>query len=263
MNARSATANWADGPICRTCYDRATRDRGRCPGCGTERLLPGRDAAGTAICRDCAGTSRDFFCDRCGFERLLLGGRLCERCPLSDQLTALLDDGTGRIHPQVVPLHQLLVSLDRPQSRLIWLRNPPVPALLRGLATGTVPLTHDAIQALSNWRTAAYLRDLLMDSGVLPHLDRRLLLYERWLAQRIAATADTEHARMLQHFAAWHQLRKLRAKAARSPLGTSTTQESRQQITQAGAFLVWLAARQHVTLESCTQADLDAWHAEK
>jgi hypothetical protein len=26
--------------------------------------------------------------------------------------------------------------------------------------------------------------------------------------------------------------------------------------------LVWLAAR-HVTLESCTQADLDAWHAEK
>ncbi|WP_073814665.1 hypothetical protein [Streptomyces sp. CB02261] len=50
-------------------------------------------------------------------------------------------------------------------------------------------------------------------------------------------------------------------KAAKSPLGTSTTQESHQQITQAGAFLVWLAAR-HVTLEFCTQTDLDAWHAE-
>ncbi|MFE0732097.1 hypothetical protein ACFW2X_28380 [Streptomyces antibioticus] len=256
------SANWSDGPICRTCYERATRDRGRCPGCGTERLLPGRDAAGTAICRDCAGISRDFFCDRCGFEGLLLGGRLCERCTLSDRLTALLDDGTGRIHPQLIPLHQLLVSLDRPKSRLIWLRNPQVPALLRDLATGTVPLTHDAIQALPNWRTAAYLRDLLMDSGVLPHLDRRLLLFERWLAQRIATTTDTEHARMLEHFATWHQLRKLRAKAARSPLGTSTMQEFRQQITQAGAFLVWLAAR-HVTLESCTQTDLDAWHAEK
>lgn len=128
-----------------------------------------------------------------------------------------------------------------------------------------MPLTHDAIQGLPNWRTAAYLRDLLMDSGVLPHLDRRLLLFERWLAQRIATTTDTEHARILQHFATWHQLRKLRklrAKAARSPLGTSTTQESRQQITQAGAFLVWLAAR-HVTLDACTQTDLDAWHAEK
>ncbi|MFF3734624.1 hypothetical protein ACFYXM_31120 [Streptomyces sp. NPDC002476] len=252
------SANWSDGPICRTCYERATRDRGRCPDCGTERLLPGRDAAGTAVCRDCAGISRDFFCDCCGFEGLLLGGRLCERCTLSDQLTA----GTGRIYPQLIPLHQLLVSLDRPKSRLIWLRNPQVPALLRDLATGTVPLTHDAIQALPNWRTAAYLRDLLMDSGVLPHLDRRLLLFERWLAQRIAATEDIEHARILQHFATWHQLRKLRAKAAKSPLGTSTTQESRQQITQAGAFLVWLSAR-HVTLDSCTQTDLDAWHAEK
>ncbi|WP_239064878.1 site-specific integrase [Streptomyces sp. S4.7] len=218
--------------------------------------------AGTAICRDCAGISRDFFCDRCGFEGLLLGGRLCERCTLSDQLTALLDDGTGCIHPQLIPLHQLLVSLDRPKSRLIWLRNRQVPALLRDLATGTVPLTHDAIQALPNWRTAAYLRDLLMDSGVLPHLDRRLLLFERWLAQRIATTADTEHARILQHFATWHQLRKLRAKAAKGPLGTSTTQECRQQITQAGAFLVWLAAR-HVALSACTQTDLDAWHAEK
>ncbi|MEV5011360.1 MULTISPECIES: hypothetical protein [unclassified Streptomyces] len=67
---------------------------------------------------------------------------------------------------------------------------------------------------------------------------------------------------MLQHFATWHQLRKLRAKAAKSPLGTSTTQECRQQITQAGAFLVWLAARD-VALSACTQADLDAWHAEK
>lgn len=173
-----------------------------------------------------------------------------------------MDDGTGRVHPQLVALHQLLVSLDRPKSRLIWLRNPQVPALLRDLATGSVPLTHDAIQALPNWRTAAYLRDLLMESGVLPSFDRRLLLFKRWLAQRIAATEDTEHARFFQHFATWHQLRKLRAKAAKSPLGTSTTQECRQQITQAGVFLVWLAARD-VALSACTQADLDAWHAEK
>jgi hypothetical protein len=149
---------------------------GALPGCKPERLLPGRDAAGTAICWDCASISRDFFCDRCGFEGLLLGGRLCEHCTLSDRLTVLLDDGTGRIHPRLVALHQLLVSLDRPKSRLIWLCNPQGPALLRDFATGTVPFTHDAIQALPNWRTAAYLRDLLMDSGVLPHLDRRLLL---------------------------------------------------------------------------------------
>ncbi|MEU9318253.1 hypothetical protein [Streptomyces sp. NPDC048295] len=162
----------------------------------------------------------------------------------------------------MIPLHQLLVNLDRPKSRLIWLRNPQVPVLPRDLATGKVPLTHEAIQALPNWRTAAYLRDLLMDSGVLPHIDRRLLLFERCLAQRLAATVDAEHARLLQHFSTWHQLRKLRAKAAKGPLGTGTTQECRQQTTQAGAFPIWLAARD-VTLDACTQTDLDAWHTEK
>jgi hypothetical protein len=71
------------------------RVRGRCPACDTDRLLPGRNACGAAICRDCAGISRDFFCDRCGFEGMLLGGRLCERCTLADKLTTLLDEGTG------------------------------------------------------------------------------------------------------------------------------------------------------------------------
>lgn len=65
----SKSAEWLDGPICRTCYDHAMRVRGRCPRYRADRLLPGRDAAGTPICRDCAGTVRDFFCDRCGFDR--------------------------------------------------------------------------------------------------------------------------------------------------------------------------------------------------
>lgn len=34
------------------------------------------------------------------------------------------------------------------------------------------------------------------------------------------------------------------------------------QTTQAGAFLVWLTACD-IAVSACTQADLDAWHAEK
>ncbi|WP_436849691.1 helix-turn-helix domain-containing protein [Streptomyces avermitilis] len=82
----SKSAEWSDGPIFRTCYERAMRDRGRCPCCDTDRLLPGRDTDGTPTCRDCAGIVGDFFCDRCGFEGLLLGGRLCEHCALADTL---------------------------------------------------------------------------------------------------------------------------------------------------------------------------------
>lgn len=255
------SAEWPDGPICRTCYEKAMWVRGHCPGCGADRLLPGRDPDGAPICRDCAGISRNFFCDRCGFEGMLLGRRLCERCTLADRLADLLDDGTGQVHPRLAPLVDLLLALDRPKSRLIWLRRPNVVHLLQGLATGRVPLSHQGLQQQEHWRTAAHLRDLLMESNVLPRADRRLLLYERWLAERLEAVEDPARHQLLHRFATWHQLRRLRAKAEAGPLGRSPTHEARQQITQGDAFLTWLAAHNR-TLGQCRQADLDAWHAD-
>jgi hypothetical protein len=71
----SKAANWG-GAICRTCYAKALQTRGCCAGCGVDRLLPGRRDDTTPICRDCAGITRDFFCDRCGFEGHLHTGRL-------------------------------------------------------------------------------------------------------------------------------------------------------------------------------------------
>ncbi|MEU6900316.1 hypothetical protein [Streptomyces virginiae] len=258
----SKSAEWSDGPICRTCYERAMRVRGSCPRCGTDRLLPGRDTDGTPICRDCASIARDFFCDRCGFEGLLLGGRLCERCTLSDTLSRLLDNGTGHVAPPLQPLVTILLEMDQPKSRLIWLRNPNVVRLLHGLAAGGIPLTHDGLHQETPWRTVAHLRDLLMDSGVLPRVDRQLMLYQRWLTERLGVIEDPEHCRLLQHFATWHQMRRLRSKAEKGPLGRSQTGQAKQEITQAGTFLSWLADRGR-PLEHCQQADVDAWHTEK
>ncbi|MFF2411419.1 hypothetical protein [Streptomyces sp. NPDC058092] len=238
------------------------RIRGRCPGCGTDRLLPGRDTDGTTICRDCAGITRDFFCDRCRFEGLLLGGRLCERCTLAETLARLLDNGTGHTAPPLLPLVTALLETDRPKSRLIWLRNPNVVRLLRGLATGGIPLTHEGLHQETPWRTVVHLRDLLMDSGVLLLVDRQLMLYQRWLTERLITIEEPEHRRLLHHFATWHQMRRLRAKAEKKPLGRSQISQVKQEITQAGAFLAWLADRSG-TIDHCRQADLDAWHTEK
>ncbi|MFD7496714.1 hypothetical protein ACFV8T_30810 [Streptomyces sp. NPDC059832] len=238
------------------------RVRGSCPICRTDRLLPGPVTAGNSICRDCAGITRDFFCDRCGFEGLLLGGRLCERCTLADTLTRRLDDGSGHVAPPLQPLITSLLETDRPKSRLIWLRNPNVVRLLRGLATGTIPLTHEGLHHEAPWPTVAHLRDLLMDSGVLPRIDRQLLLYQRWPTERVATIEDPEHHRLLRHFATWHQMRRLRTTAEKGPLGRSRTHQAKQEATQAGAFHIWLADRGR-TIEHCRQADLDAWHTEK
>ncbi|MEU1116070.1 MULTISPECIES: hypothetical protein [unclassified Streptomyces] len=152
--------------------------------------------------------------------------------------------------------------MDRPKSHLIWLRNPNVVRILRDLATGTVPLTHDGLHQETPWRTVVHLRDLLMDSGALPRVDRQLMLYQRWLTERLATIGDPEHRRHLQHFATWHQMRHPRSKAEKGPLGRSPTNQTKQEITQAGAFLTWLADRGH-TIERCQQADLDVWHTEK
>ena len=161
-------ANWPDGPICRNCFAKATEVRGRCPGCSTDRLLPGRRPDGTAVCRDCAGITRNFFCDRCSLEGYLQVGRLCRRCTMSDQLQRTLDDGSGQVHPPLLPLVQALVSMPQPKTGLAWLASAQVRALLADLARGRIALTHEALREQPNWRTVAYLRDLLMSYGPSP-----------------------------------------------------------------------------------------------
>lgn len=254
------SANW-EGPICRTCYGKALQTRGRCPGCGTDRPLPGRREDGAAICRDCAGITRCFFCDRCGFEGLLHTGRLCTRCTLSDQLHQVLDDGTGRVHPPLRPLVEALLAMPRPKNGLGWLRSPQVRALLSDLATGRLPLTHDALHQLPNWRTAAHLRDLLMTCGILPAVDKQLLHFETWLHRRLPEPRPIEHDRLLRQFGLWHQLPKLRTRAWVRALTPATRSFAAQQFTQAERFLAWLDQRSR-RLAECTQADLDAWHAQ-
>jgi hypothetical protein len=253
------TANW-EGPVCRTCHDKAARTYGCCAVCGAGRLLPGRRDDGAAICRDCAGITRDFSCARCGEEALLLAGRLCERCTLEQQLMAVLDDGTGQVSPPMRALAGTVLSTVRPKSGLQWLRNPRVPGLLSGLATGAIPLTHEALHGLPDWRMVNYLRSLLMACGALPARDIHLLYAEAWLHRALAALAGDPHERVLRQYGTWRQLPRLRSRARQKPLTPAVRRFAGEQFTTARKFLGWLADRGR-DLHGCTQADLDAWHA--
>lgn len=254
------TSHHFEGPICRSCFGKAVRTRGRCQGCGTERLLPGRNENGAAVCRDCAGLDRDFSCTRCLHEGDLWPGRLCERCTLHDLVAGLLADADGQPQPFLVPVVAALLDTDRPRSRLLWVRSPHVSRLLGDLAAGRVPLSHDGLDTAPA-RTATLLRDLLMDTGALPGLDRQLLLYQRWLADRLAMVHNPEHRQLLQRFDTWHVSRRLRTKAAKEPLSQSQIKYARNQISQAAALLEWLC-RRGLDLRRCTQPDLEAWHQE-
>jgi hypothetical protein len=179
---------------------------------------------------------------------------------MSDQLHRILDDGTGRIHPPLLPLVEALVSMPRPKTGLQWLRSPQVRALLGDLATGRLPLTHEALREQANWRTVAYLRDLLMACGIVPTVDKQLLHAETWLHHRLAERTASEHFLLLCRFGLWHQIPRLRTRARARPLTPASRRFAAEQFTGAERFLGWLDQRgRH--LAACTQSDLDAWHA--
>lgn len=99
-----------------------------------------------------------------------------------------------------------------------------------------------------------------MQSGVLPPADRQLLLFQRWLAEKLPAISEPEHRKLLELFAAWHIQRRLRTLAGRGPLTGKQIQQARNELHLAIAFLRHLTERGRA-LADCTQADVDTWYA--
>ena len=251
---------WPDGLICSGCYAKACETFGTCEGCAVDRLLPGRGPDGQHWCTDCAGGIGNFTCTRCGQEGWNHYKGVCGRCVLSDRLTLALDDGTGQVSPDLVPLFNLVLAMARPRSGILWLTKPHVGPILAAVAHHQVPLTHEGIATLSPWRCVIHVRDLLVACGILPPVDRFLFLFEQWLPDWLATLTDDEHRRVLRRHATWHVLRRLRALAATGPIGHYRHQGARHNLRTAAAFLHYLADHQ-ATLPGCTQALLDQWHA--
>jgi len=256
----AATRRWPEGYICSGCHAKACETYGRCPGCGVDRLLPGLTEHGKPACADCAGLATNFRCHRRGQEGWLEKRNTCGRCVLADRLDEALDDGTGHVRPELAPLWDKLCAMPRPRSGIVWLNKPHVPPILRALAHGDVPLSHEGLATLTPWRSVIYVRDLLISSGVLPCVDRFLLLFEQWLDQWLDTIPDQGHRKILRRFATWHTVRHLRAVAETTPVGPYRNINSRGQLRQAATFLAELTARQRA-LDDLDQAELDRWHA--
>jgi len=118
-----------------------------------------------------------------------------------------------------VPLFAGLVAMANPRAGVNWINRPHVFAMLRALARPDTALTHETLDGMSPWRSVAYLRDLLMQYGVLPTVDRHLLLFERWLRATLPEVHRDADRRTLERFASWHLRRRLQsvADAGRSP----------------------------------------------
>lgn len=248
---------WPDGRICSACYARAVETFGTCQCCSNDRMLPGRGPDGQRWCTDCAGIPSQV-CIRCGREGWLEHKHTCGWCVLGDKLATALDDGTGRIRPELQAFYDRVVAMPRPRTGILWLNKPHVQPLLGKLATGQVPLTHDGVASLTPPRSASYVRRLLVAAGTLPDYDHQLDQFERWLPEWLATISDDNHRKTLTRYAHWHVHRQLRNTATNGDIGPYRQQRARRELRIAAGFLADLQAANR-PLERCTQALLDRW----
>ena len=242
-----------DGRLCKACHSEALRHRGRCDGCGTERLLPGVSPSGGRLCASCAGIKENYTCRRCGTEWALRRG-ICEWCHLGDVLDGLMDGPVD-----LSALRAQLLGAARPDSLIIWLYDAPPRELLHGLSAGTIPLTHGALDSFAHRVAADHLRALLVAVGILPARDERLAHFDRWVTERLAEVATSEtHLQLLEQFATWQLRRHLVTQSRKGPLRDEQVNNATQRLRVAASLLAWLGERGR-DLATCTQADIDEW----
>jgi hypothetical protein len=153
-----------------------------------------------------------------------------------------------------------LINAPRPDIARLWLYRPHAVELLTALATGQLPVTHEALTGWPHHVAARHLRHRLVACGVLPPVDRHLVDVEVWLHRRLGQLVDHPHERLLRQFALWHQLPKLRATAATRPLRSTAKPYATQQFTQAQVFLSWLYDN-NINQADVTQSTIDTWYA--
>ncbi len=239
-------------PWCVTCQ----RRRARCSGCG--EIRPVR-----------SGTLDEPRCECCTVPAFRAGcptckGRprtgQCPRCRLDRRLKELLSGPDGTIPATLQPLGEALASTEPPGTALRWLTRPIVSAYLADVTAGRRQLTHGELDALAQSPTLAHLRSVLVATGTLPSRDEHMARLERLLADLLVAREDPGERQLLQRYALWHLLPRLRRRNNAKFVTYEQLAVVRQQVLSAISFLDWLSG-EHLTLATCGQGDLDRWLA--
>ena len=254
---RPPQARWPEGPVCDRCYRAALRHRGPCTRCGQQRRLVAPPGPGADTCADCAGIPVFSACAGCGAEDKLYEKGRCAPCSLRRRTRELLADPAGTVPPPLASVAEAITATRQPRVALNWLRQGAGAALLADAAAGRMPLTHEALDACPRRKAADYLRHVLTASGALPPRDEPLARTERWLQELLTRTGPPEDRRLVQAYATWQVMRRLRASAQHNRARTPTA-NARNNIRAAASLLAWLRSR-HVTLSDCRQRDVDQW----
>ncbi|MGH9087342.1 MAG: hypothetical protein ACRDYZ_04410 [Acidimicrobiales bacterium] len=158
-------------------------------------------------------------------------------------------------------LYRAIVSAPNPYSVCNWLRSSGPASILGDLVSGRLALSHEALDALPNRRSADHLRHLLVAAGLLSPRNDALVALEEWVKRRLEAVADVEHHRQVRSYATWRVLNRARRRAERESSPRTATSYAKTRVNAAVSFLAFLDQRDR-GLGHCTQADVDDWLAD-
>jgi hypothetical protein len=266
---------------------RCRRCAARCSGCGRFNTQPGalwcqrcRAERGRSLgtCSDCKRADRpldanhrcrqcreqaEHSCAGCGQATRLTWHQadwMCHRCVLAIELDEKLSPAR-QLPPEFVALRSAILEADNPHVVRRWLRNSAAGRLLPRLASGEVPVSHQALDDAGEDQSISHLRALLVSIGTLPPEDRTIDRFERfanrYIDTRIVHALDRKAVRS---WLRWHVLSRLRKRAEGGATITNSTGNARQALRQVAEFLETLRRRDR-KLSTANQTDIDDWFA--
>jgi hypothetical protein len=111
-------------------------------------------------------------------------------------------------------------------------------------------LTHEVLDQLPPGRTTDYMRNLLVEHGVLPSRDERLARFQSWAVTAQQRITTEAHRKLVARFIRWSLEKRLRSM---SPVTDSAFLRAKQTVTVTIEFCNWLAAEHNGTVEQVTQ----------
>lgn len=250
--------HWPDGAICGICFTEAMHTYGRCAQCRSDRLLPGRSKSGKSICRDCAGIVRPIMiCDQCGSEGERFRQGRCVRCVIEGDLEFVLKPNEPA-DLRIKKLVTVLTESRRPESIHTWMQGTKAKELLTEIGNRDLELTHEAFDARPYSAALEHIRAILIHNRLMVVPENvAVRRFEAWLNTRLEQLAprpDVES--VIEQFARWHHLPRIQKIAAETSRSLdSPTRNAKQEITEAGKFLIWLRDE-----HGRSPAEMTQWH---
>lgn len=239
-------------PWCPTCQRRSAK----CSSC--TQLAP--IAAGTLtrpLCADCAPPPSWLDCPTCSDPDHPKPGR-CERCLINRRLDEIMGPATADLAAGLLALRHDIATAEHSITANRWLTKQPVVSVLADLASGRMPLTHEALDKLPKRQILEHLRLTLVAVGALPERDEELVRLERALTDFLATQQDPARRKVLHRYLIWNLLRRLRSRNNGRPTTRQQALRIRLHRRAAEAFLGWLDTH-HLTLATFGQTDLEHW----